>query len=238
MLKMSNDAIAQLVAAATEKFTEANAIAEKVAKSHGSVAKDVKEARENSDDPTVVKFREWFEKAQAKINEEIEKVNAYITGEGGLVKGNTMTDEEVEKAKAEHKELKKSATEAWAAAETVAKILGAEMPEKPEVLTFSGKPSAGGAGTGAGGRRLRFARVEVNGDEVKNLSAVSQKIKSMTGKSVSAADLQKALFESAGTEDVAKIGDHTFGWSETDAEGVNHSFDITVYAKKDEDGTE
>lgn len=234
---MSNDAIAQLVAAATEKFTEANEIAAKVAKSHGSVAKDVKEARENSDDPTVVKFREWFEKAQAKINDEIEKINAYIVGEGGLVSGNTMTDAEVEEAKAQHKELKKSATEAWAAAETVAKILGAEMPEKPEVLTFSGKPSAGGAGV-SGGRRLRFAKVEVNGDEVKNLSAVSQKIKSATGKSVSAADLQKALFDSAGTEDVSKIGDHTFGWSETDAEGVNHSFDITVYAKKDEDGTE
>ena len=229
---MSNDAIAQLVEAATEKFSAANVIAEKVAKSHGSVAKDVKEARENSDDATVVKFREWFEKAQAKINDEIEKINAYIVGEGNLVSGNTMTDAEVEAAKAEHKELKKAAQEAWSAAETVAKILGATMPEKPEVLTFSGKPSASGSGTGAtGGRRLRFAKVEVNGAEVKNLSAVSQKIYSETSKRVSAAELQKALFESAGTEDVARIGDHSFSWSETDAEGVNHSYDISVYAK-------
>lgn len=235
---MSESAIQQLVAVATEKFTEANAIAEKVAKSHGSVAKDVKEARENSEDPTVVKFREWYDKAQAKINEEIEKVNAYILGEGGLVKGNTMTDDEVDKAKDEHKAIVKSAKEAWSAAESVATILGETMPAKPEVLTFSGKPSSQGAGGATGGRRLRFDRVEVNGAEVKNLSAVSQKIKSDTGKSVSAADLQKALFESAGTEDVAKIGDHTFGWSETDADGNVHKYDVTVYARKSDDAAE
>lgn len=233
---MSQDAIAQLVEAATAKYGEANAIAEKVAKSHGSVAKDVKEARENSEDPTVVKFREWFEKAQAKINDEVEKINAYIVGEGAIVKGATMTEDEIAKAKETHKELKRAAAEAWGAAETVAKILGATMPEKPEVLTFSGKASSGSTGTG--GRRLRFARVEVNGAEVKNLSAVSQQIKSKTGKSVSAADLQKALFESAGTDDLSKIGDHSFSWSETDGEGVNHSFDVTVYAKREDEGTE
>ena len=232
-----SDAIAQLVAAATEKYTAANALAQKVAKSHGSVAKDVKEARDTSEDPELVKDREWLEKAQAAINARIEKMNAYIL-EKGIVKGETMTDDEVAKAKEEHKTLKAAGNEAWNAAEAVAKILGSEMPAKPEVLTFSGKPSAGkSGGSGTGGRRLRFSRVEVNGVEVKNLSAVSQKIKSDTGKSVSAADLQKALFESAGTDDLVKIGDHTFGWSETSEDGTVHKYDVTVYAAKREDET-
>jgi hypothetical protein len=231
---MSNEAIVQLVAVATEKFTEANTLAEKVAKSTGSIAKDVKEARENSEDETVAKFREWYDKAQAQINKKIEEINAYIV-EQKIVNASVMTDDEVAKAKEEWKALTKAAKEAWGAAETVAGIVGAEMPTKPETLTFSGKTSSGGTGSGTGGRRLRFARVEVNGEEVKNLSAVSQKIKSDSGKTVSAADLQRALFESAGTEDVAKIGDHTFGWSETDADGNTHKYDITVYARKHED---
>jgi hypothetical protein len=231
---MSNEAIVQLVAVAEENFGKANALAEKVAKSTGSIAKDVKEARENSDDETVVKFREWLEKAQAKINAELEKINAYIVDQK-IVNASVMSDEEVAKAKEEWKALTKAAKEAWGAAETVAGIVGAEMPAKPETLTFSGKTSSGSGGSGTGGRRLRFARVEVNGVEVKNLSAVSQKIKSDSGKSVSAADLQAALFQSAGTDDVAKIGDHTFGWSETDEDGNTHKYDITVYARKSED---
>ena len=234
---MSNDAISQLVAVATENFEKANALAEKVSKSTGSIAKDVKEARENSEDETVAKFREWLEKAQQKINAEIEKINAYIV-DNKIVNADVMSDEEVAAAKEEWKAYTKAAKEAWGAAETVAGIVNAEMPAKPEVLTFSGKASSASGSTGSGGRRLRFARVEVNGEEVKNLSAVSQKIKSDSGKSVSAADLQAALFQSAGTEDVAKIGDHTFGWSETDADGNTHKYDITVYARKSEDAAE
>src|SRR5689334_482083 len=198
---MSVDAVQQLVDAATEKFTEANAIAEKVAKSHGSVAKDVKEARENSDDPTVVKFREMYEKVMSRLNDEIEKINAYIT-ESGIVQGNTMTEEEVSKAKETHRDLKKQGKEIWDAAATLAKYTSTELPAMPELLTFSGKPSSGSGGA-TGGRRLRFSRVEVNGVEVKNLASVCQKIKADSGISVSAADLQKALFESAGTDDLA-----------------------------------
>ena len=230
-----SDAVAQLVEVAAGKFAEANAIAEKVAKSHGSVAKDVRTAREESDHAAVVKYREWYEKAMAKINDETEKINALILSEG-IVQGNTMTEDEVKAAKEEHKSLLKAAKELWGSAETVAQYTNAEMPAKPEVLTFSGKPSSQ-AGGASGGRRLRFAKVEVNGVEVKNLSAVTQKIKADTGKAISAADLQKALFESAGTEDIAKIGDHTFGWSETDDDGNNHKYDITVYARKDDDAS-
>lgn len=231
---MSNDAIAQLVENATEKWTEANEIAAKVAKSHGSVAKDVKTARETSEDEAVANFREWLDKALAKINAETEKINAYIL-EKGIVKGQTMTDEEVAKAKDEHKALVKAAKESWSAAETVASILGETMPAKPEVLTFSGKPSSGSAGGGTGGRRLRFSRVEVNGVEVKNLSAVSQKIKSDTGVSVSAADLQKALFETIGTEDISGISDAEFAWSETDKDGNTHAYTVAVFRNTDDD---
>lgn len=233
---MTNDAITQLVAKASEYFEKANAIASKVAKSQGSVAKDIKEARENSDDPTVVEFREWYDLALAKINDETEKINKYIVDNGIVEGAETMSEDEVSKAKDEHKDLKKNGNEAWSAAETVAKLLGEDMPEKPEVLTLTGKASAGGTGTG--GRRLRFARVEVNGEEVKNLSAVALKIKSKSGKDVRAADLQKALFEYVGTDDMSKINDTTFGWSETDSDGNTHSFDITVYPKHDETVTE
>lgn len=234
---MSNDAIVQLVANATEKWTEANEIAARVAKSNGSVAKDVKTARETSEDETVAKFRDWLEKALAKINSETEKINGYILS-NGIVHGNVMTDEEVASAKEEHKALAKAAAESWKAAETVATILGQTMPEKPEVLTFSGKASSGNGGGGTGGRRLRFSRVEVNGTEVKNLSAVSQKIKSDTGKSVTAKDLQQALFETIGTDDISGLSDAEFAVSETDKDGNVHSYTVAVFRDKSDDATE
>lgn len=228
-----NEAILALVAKATEKFNAANEIAKRVARSQGSLAKDIKEARENSEDEEVVKFRELFDRMMARVNEEVEKINKRIV-EKGLVEGvEAMSDEDVAKAKDEHKATKAEGNEAWNAAETVAKILGETMPPKPEVLNLSGKASSGATGTG--GRRLRFAKVEVNGEEVKNLSAVAQKIKSKTGKDVTAGDLQKALFETAGTDDMSKINDTSFTWTETDGDNVNHEFAITVYPKHDSD---
>lgn len=229
-----NDAILALVAKASEYYTKANEIAKRVAKSQGSVSKDIKEARENSDDPEVVKFRELFDRMMARVNEEVEKINKYIV-DNGIVEGvETLTDEEITKAKDEHKDLKKNGNEAWSAAETVAKLLGEVMPAKPEVLTLAGKASGAG-NTGTGGRRLRFNRVEVNGVEVKNLSAVSQHILSKTKVRVSASELQAALFETAGTDDMSKINDTEFLYSVTDEEKVNHSFKITVYPKHDTD---
>lgn len=230
-----NEAILALVAKATEAYNAANEIAKRVAKSQGSVAKDIKDARENSDDETVVKFREWLELALAKINEETEKVNKHIVDSGIVAGVETMSDEEVTAAKAEHKTHKDEGNEAWNAAETVAKILGETMPAKPEVLNLSGKASKGGQGTGTGGRRLRFAKVTVNGEEVKNLAAVAQKIKAKTKENVTATDLQKALFETVGTDDMSKINDTTFGWTSTDAEKVTHTFEIVVYPKHDDD---
>ena len=230
-----NEAILALVAKATEAYNAANAIAKRVAASQGSFAKDIKDARENSDDEEVVKFREWLEMALAKINENTDAINKRIV-EKGIVKGaETLTDEQVKTLKEEHKTHKDAGNKAWDAAETVATILGETMPAKPEVLNLSGKASKGGSGSGTGGRRLRFAKVTVNGEEVKNLAAVAQKIKGKTKENVTATDLQKALFETTGTDDMSKINDTTFRWTSTDAEKVTHDFEITVYPKHDDD---
>lgn len=230
-----NEAILALVAKASEAYGKANEIAKRVARAQGSVAKDIKDARETSEDETVVKFREWLDLALAKINEETDKVNKHIV-DSGIVKGvETMSDDDVTKAKAEHKSHKDEGNEAWGAAETVAKILGETMPAKPEVLNLSGKASKSGAGTGTGGRRLRFAKVTVNGEEVKNLAAVAQKIKAKTKENVTATDLQKALFETVGTDDMSKINDTEFVWTSTDADKVTHRFNVVVFPKHDDD---
>lgn len=222
-----------------ENVDKANAIALEAKNALGNSAKQIKEYREDPEttDTVIAKFQTDHAKILAKLEEITVKVNDYIKTE--KLQSVSWTDEMTEAKRKEHKEYKSTATEAFKAIASMYKVLGQPEPEMPELLTFSG--SSGKSGTGTGTRRLRFDRVEVNGETVKNLSAVAQKIKSASGASVSAKELQKAVFEAAGSDDmdvIASLGDVSFQWTETDKDKVVHTFDVTVYKSADTDTTE
>ena len=214
-----------LVQILSGKITEANNLATEAQKVLGNSAKTLREARDNSEDAKVVAFREWLDKANAQINKKTEEIDSYIRESLGL--SGAWTEEETKKKREEHKALRAEIKELRGVVEGMVKFTGETLPDMPEVLNFSGTVSTGGA---TGVRRLRLDKVEVNGKTVDNLSAVASLIKRETGKPVATGDLQKVIFEKAGTEDVAKFpNDVSFQWSETDGEGVTHKYDVTVY---------
>ena len=229
---MSQDFLNSLVSVVAEKVSAANAIAEQVGAASVNVNKSIKEWRENSTDPEAVAYRERYEKMQEVILREREKIDALAKEKIGV---STLTDDELTAKREEHKTLHKAAKDALATAQATAEMLGLTLPaEMPELLTFKGGKSSGG-GTGTGGRRLRFASVTINGEEVKSLSKAALKIKSETGVDTRATDLQSAVFEEAGTDDMSKITDVNFLYSATDKDGKTHSFDITC-VREDNDG--
>lgn len=219
-----------LVQILSDKITSANALAEEAQKVLGNSAKTLKDARENSEDPKVVEFREWLAKAEASIDKRRAAIDEHIRTSLNLA--GAWTEEETKAKREEHKTMRGEIKELRTVVEGMVKFTGETLPELPEVLNFSGSVSTGGA---TGVRRLRLDKVEVNGKEVDNLSAVTALIKRETGKPVATADLQKAIFERAGTDDVAKFpNDVNITWSETDSEGVTHSYDVVVYKFKEE----
>lgn len=219
-----------LVTILGQKIDAANALATEAQKILGNSAKTLRDARENSEDPEVVKFREWLDKANAQINERTEKIDKHIRESLGL--SGAWTEEETKAKRAEHKALRDEIKELRSVVDGMVKYTGETLPDMPDVLNFSGTVSTGGA---TGVRRLRLDKVEVNGKTVDNLSAVVALIKRETGKPVATADLQSAIFKEAGTEDVAKFpNDVNIQWSETDGEGVTHKYDVTVYKFREE----
>lgn len=218
-----------LVSILQTKIDAANSLATEAQKVLGNSAKTLREARDNSDDAKVVEFRKWLERAEAQIEKKRSEIDNYIRESLGL--SGAWTEDEVKAKRAEHKTLRDEIKELRSVVEGMAKFTGESLPELPDVLNFSGTVSTGGA---TGTRRLRLDKVEVNGKEVDNLSAVASLIKRESGKPVATADLQKVIFEKAGTDDVSKFpNDINFEWSETDSEGVTHKYDVTVYKFRD-----
>jgi hypothetical protein len=229
---MSADFLAPLVTAATESVEKANAIATEVnGAKEGSQAKSLKEWRENNDHAAAKKYRENVEKAQAAIlkwREEVDKIAA-----AELKFAAPLSEEEISKKKEEYKEHASSAKKALGLLKDVAETLHVEAPEVPALLNFgSGKPA--GERTGSTGTRTRWSKVEfaLNGGEVteaKRLSDFVADVKKVSGVSISAQDVSKAIFEEAGTTDPDKITDCNILWSETDKEGKEFSWSLTVY---------
>jgi hypothetical protein len=229
---MSADFLQPLVAAATESVTKANAIATEVnGAKEGSQAKSLKEWRENSENEAAKKYRQNVEKAQAAIlkwREEVDKIAA-----AELKFAAPLSEEEIAKRKEEYKEHASSAKKALGLLKDVAETLHVEAPEVPALLNFgSGKPA--GERTGSTGTRTRWSKVEFalnNGPvtEAKRLSDFVAEVKKVSGVTVSAQDVSKAIFDEAGTTDPDKISDCHIKWSETDKDGTAYSWDVTVY---------
>lgn len=232
----ATDALLEIV---NDNVDKANAIALEAKSALGNTAKQVKDLREDpeTEDDTIRKFQTDSAKILAKLEEITVKVNDYIKAE--KLQSVSWSDEQTEAKRKEHKAYKSAAMEAYKAVANMNKILSLPEPEMPEILTFSGSTSKSGTGTGT--RRLRFDRVEVNGEVVKNLSAVAQKVKSASGVAVTAKDLQEAVFKAANSEDmdvIASLGDVSFQWTETDKDDVVHTFDVTVYKAADTENEE
>lgn len=229
------EALLQVV---SDNIDAANAIALEAKAALGNSAKQIKDYREDTEttDDVVKEFQRKQGMLLAKLEEITVEINNHIRGILGTA---TWSEETTEAKRKAYKEHKSTATEAFKAVKSMYSILGMPEPEMPELLTFTGAAKSGATGTGT--RRLRFDRVEVNGEVVKNLSAVAQKIKSASGATVSAKDLQSALFAAANTEDmdeIAALGDVSFQWTETDKDSVTHTFDITVYKSVESDDAE
>jgi hypothetical protein len=221
-----NASLVPLVTIYESAVQKANEIAQRVAASKGDSAKSVKEWRETSDTPEAVAYREWYEKAQAAILARQDEVNALAAKALGI---KSLSEDEVKALEEEYKPFATEAKTAKGLITNMSDLLKTEAPDLPELLRFkSGKP-AGSTGGATGIRRPRFDKVEVNGVAVKNLSEVSALIKKETGVSVSAKDLQAALFERAGTDDMDKFSDTEIGYEATDKDGKTHEWTITAY---------
>lgn len=229
---MSNAAVEALVAVATSEIEAANAIATEVNSARGNHAKMIHEIREESDDPRLVAYREKREKQEAvmlKMREEADKIAAELSGVA------TLTDEQVAEKEAAYQDHAKAGK---GAAKLVERMLGDKdaVPALPELIRFKSGKSGAGAGTGT--RRLRFDEVRLNGEVVKNLSAVTARVKKDTGNTVTAADLQEILFKEGGTDDIYALNGVEFGFTETDSEGKTHTYTVQVFkAPKEDDET-
>lgn len=232
-MSTGNAVVDGLVELATNKATEANALAEKVANSKGNFAKSVKDVRENNtEDAEVVSYREWEEKVYAELNRRREAIDKHIVTNHLKDVGDVLSGSALDKAETDHKGLSKEAREAWKAAESTAKMFGVELTDKaPELKTLAGRTGSL-VRQGAGGRRFRFDDVTVNGESVKSLSKAALAITSKSGVKVTAKDLQDALIDDAKTDDPNKMNGHTFKHSVT-KDGVTTEFDVTVFKAQD-----
>jgi hypothetical protein len=228
------DALAQVV---WNLANELNNDARAAQSAMGDNAKKIKEVRESSEDPRIVKFREYEEKTLKALSDAREKVNALITSEPqafGVGSGEVWTDEVAAEKKKAFGEKRKAFRGALDTFKSMAQIMGVEVPGEPTILNFSGKEAASGS---TGGKRPRFDSVTVNGVEVKTLSGASQKIYSETKIRVSASELLAALQKDTGVDDVTTLNDASIKWSET-VDGVTHSFDIAVVKAQGEDASD
>jgi len=217
-----------------KKTAEANAIADANA-SQGKSAQQVKEIRETSEDARLVKFREWLEKQEAAIldaRKQADEVALSLLAD----KGETWDEKTADAKKDEHKVLKKQIADAKSALATILGMSGVEMPEFTEVKNFGGSVSkSGGSGT-SGISRPRFSDITLNGVSLKQgdkratLTQVSQKVKSDTGQTVTAGDLFALLTEAnGGNSDYSTMNDISIEFTQTDKDGVVHTYKVTVF---------
>ena len=225
-MSTGNAVVDGLVTLAADKANEANALAERVSSARGNFAKSVKDARENGTDDYIVEYREWEEKVYAEINRRREAVDAKIAESLG---GKSMTDDELKKAEADHKEILKAARAAWKAAQQTAEMFSVELADNaPELKTLAGRTTSVKGGSGSGGRRFRFDDVKINGESVGSLSKAAHKITSESGVKTTAKDLQDALRDQTKTDDPAKMNGVSLPYTAT-KDGKTFSFTVEVF---------
>lgn len=177
-------------------------------------------------DENVLRFREWYNRANEEILRRQAEIEKYIV-ERGYVNTEPI---DVEAVTTEYKNLAQQARDM---SKTLRSFPGAEevLKDLPELKAAPG--TGRGGGNSAGIPRPRFAKIEyriagtdewldvftekdgkTEGEKVRvtNLTILAQKISKDAGKdvNVSAKDLQGPLFETAGTQDLSSIVEFVF----------------------------
>lgn len=232
----------------TENTNKANAIADEAKSALGNTARDIKEARETSEDPQIVAFREWAEKHAAAYNDAVAKINEHIL-KAGIVKGASWDEKTTEQKKAEHKALLANIKQSKNALKVTYDAIGMPLPEFPEVKNFSGSV-AKSAGGSTGTMRPRFDAITLNGEALvgkgasgrPTLSQVSQIVKSKTGETIGAGELLDMLAKEAGVtpDNLTALNDVEVEFTATDKDKVTHTFTLSVFkdAEPSEDESE
>lgn len=173
-----------------------------------------------TDDPAVLKYREWFNKISEQILQNQRAIEAHI-----VAKGYVSTEPiDVAQVTANYKDLLGQARDMK---KTLSIFPGSEelLKELPELKVAPG--TGRGGSSSAGIPRPRFAKIEyrVAGAEdwidvfvikddkrVTNLTVLAQAISKLGGKEVSVAakDIQGPLFATAGTQDLTTIIEFVF----------------------------
>lgn len=140
---------------------EANKIASRVAAANEKQSgKLIHEAIKTSEDPKVVKFREFEEATLAKVEAARKQVEEYVKATQ-VPAGETISDEELETLKAQHKDMRAKVKAATDLAKMQPDYTEEWLKSLPEMLTFRGNTGkASGSQTGVARPRLSGVKID------------------------------------------------------------------------------
>lgn len=223
-----SDMITLVKATLTEATNNANALADKIGAATTDRSKRVHEILSDSttEDENVKKFQEWEEKLLASLEEQREKVAAYVT-EKYLTE---VSEEEVTALKEQYKAAKEQVVTARKFAATIPGFTDETLKDVPELKNLRG----GSTGSGSGGKRTRVERIGISTDDGKTYTDIHETVKdAKTGEDVDKAnftiaakwlskdakskvevkDLQAAAFEAAKTDDLSSLNGKIFDFA-------------------------
>jgi len=220
-----NSFVAAGAAALSELVVQANGLADKLVAAGNSqmLVHQFRNDAETEDD-AILKFRQWLDAANTEILKRTEAIDAYIVEKGYV----DTTPIDTEAVTTQYKTVAQQVRDMR---KTLASFPGAEdaLKDVPELKAAPGT-GRGGANT-TGIMRPRFAQIlyrvagteewqdaftEVDKDGTKvrktNLTILSQVLgKGVKDASVSAKDLQEAMYSAAGTKDLSAPVEFAFG---------------------------
>lgn len=224
--------LAPLAEAISTIAAEANKIASRVAAANEKQSgKLIHETIKTSNDPKVVKFREFEEAALAKVEAARKQVEEYV--KATLVPtGETISDAELETLKSQHKDMRAKVKAATDLAKMQPDYTEEWLKSLPEMLTFRGNTGK------ASGSQTGIARPRLSGVKIDGVDFVSTKkdkdgniVPSVTFTAV-AAELVKRE-RAAGNKDCALTAADLFAAAEaTNSDWRNASSVEFVYAGK------
>lgn len=209
----------------------------------GDKQKAVHDLRENSDDAKVVKFRKWLEDLDAKREQAISEIDAYISEK--LLSTVSLSEEEVA---AEREALKALKAEINGMRKTFLDLPAVRDVENVEALLpkLEGSRASSSRGGGSGGAKPRIAGIYVDGEicqhevenkttgEVSTKSSFTDAVKYLSDLhkvKVNTSDLHSAWFAAAGVtaENWSDAPNETeFVFTVTDKDGKTHNHTVLI----------
>lgn len=223
----------------TTQVEEANTIAQEVASSGANANKLVHDLRndDETEDEQIKKFQTFAAEVEAKLEAAREQIDAYIVANH---LPDALSEDEVAERKVKYDGLKKSVREIGSMLKAQEGYSDEWLADVPAMLSFSGRKSGGGGGTGT--KRPRLASVTVNGDEVtaerKNKAGETEHYVNFTvlanelttkDQKVSPRDLQEAAFTAAGTDDLSTVSEVSFNFTVGE-----ENYEINVFPRQAE----